>query len=271
MKSILLTFSVFFISCTLYSQTSPPADNFKPVPSIQNKYVTDTINFTPYSTGTVINTQYIDDGASFSGDGGTPDPEVYDYGVGSWGAVLISHNWYDPIRIDFVDTLTGSTTNLVQSIEFDNPINTEVDYISIDVYDASNNLIHHYVSASPENVIIDFGSPSAAYMIVDDSNSTAYIIDNLLLDFGNESGVGISENNFGHNLTVSPNPSSGSVHIESSENIVEYSITNAIGEEVLGGTPNQKSINLKIDRQGVYFARLNIDGTISTRRIIISR
>lgn len=172
-------------SLSAQSQTTPASPEDKPVASPSPKYITDTITFSPYSGGTVITNQTFTKGAIFSGVG-TPDPVVQDYGAGSWSKVLRSDTWYDPIRVDFVDTLTGSSLALVQKIELENPIDSEVDYLTVDVYDEFNNLLYHHLSASPEYITIDLGIPSAAYMILDDSLSTAYIVDNILLDFGDQ-------------------------------------------------------------------------------------
>jgi len=172
-------------SLSAQSQTTPMTPGDKPVASPSPKYITDTITLGSYSGGTVITNQTFTKGAVFSGIG-TPDPVVQDYGVGSWGNVLRSDTWYDPVRVDFVDTLTGLNLALVQKIELENPIDSEVDYVVVDVYDEFDNLLYHYLSASPEYITIDLGIPSAAYMILDDSLNTAYVVDNILLDFGDE-------------------------------------------------------------------------------------
>lgn len=184
MKRLLQFGSMILLAMSVQSQTSPPTKDFKPGNSPSPKYVTDTITFSPYASGTVITNQTYPKGAVFSGVG-TADPVVYDYGAGSFGKILRSDTWYDPVRVDFVDTLTGTNLALVQKIELENPINSEVDYITVDVYDEFNNLLYHYNSASPEYITIDLGTPMAAYMILDDSLNTAYVVDNILLDFGN--------------------------------------------------------------------------------------
>lgn len=183
MKTLLLIGALIVVSISAQSQTTPAAEGYKPVASPSPKYITDTINFTPYASGTVLTNQTFQKGAVFSGIA-TPDPVVYDYGVGTYGKVLRSDSWYDPVRVDFVDTLTGTNLALVQKIELENPVTSEVDYMTVDVYDELNNLLYHHLSASPEYIIIDLGIPSAAYMVLDDSAATAYIVDNILLDFG---------------------------------------------------------------------------------------
>lgn len=184
MKILLLSLSLLTVSAYLHAQSTPPAEDFVPMASPSPKYITDTINFDLYTTGTVMTNQEIPKGAIFSGIS-APDPQIYDYGPSSFGPVIISYDWYAPFRLDFVDTLAGSTLALVQKIEFENPIDSEIDYIVADVYDEFDNLIYHYVSTSPEYVTIDLGTPSGAYIIFDDSASTAYVVDNILLDFGN--------------------------------------------------------------------------------------
>ncbi len=148
----------------------------------------DTINFTPYPDGTVIITQYLNQGVLFSGYNGSTAPIVHDYDPPppNYGRTLRSDNWFNPFQISFVDTTNMLLYRLAKRIEFDNVVefNGETDYMSIDVYDSSDVLIHHYLSISPERVVFDFGTPSVAYITIDDSASTSFVVDNILVDFG---------------------------------------------------------------------------------------
>jgi len=141
------------------------------------------IDFEGYPSGTQITDQYLSYGVLFSGyPPGESPPMTEDYGAGSYGSVLRSHDWYSAMRIEFVDPLNPTFYLPVSHIEFDNPIDSEVDYIAVEVFDASGQLLYSYTSTSPERVVIDLGAPVAAYMILDDSASTAYVIDNLETD-----------------------------------------------------------------------------------------
>ena len=55
----------------------------------------------------------------------------------------------------------------------------EVDYIQANVYSETGVLIDSYLSSSPERVEFNFNTSEAAYIILDDANHTAYVIDNL--------------------------------------------------------------------------------------------
>lgn len=141
------------------------------------------IDFEGYPSGTQITDQYLSYGVLFSGyPAGDPPPVTWDYGPGSYGSVLISYDWFSAMKVEFVDPLNPALYLPVSHIEFDNPINPEVDYIVVEVFDASGQLLYTYTSASPERVVIDLGAYVAAYMILDDSADTAYVIDNLETD-----------------------------------------------------------------------------------------
>jgi hypothetical protein len=143
----------------------------------------DVIDFEGYPSGTLITDQYLSYGVLFSGyPPGSPSPMTYDYGPGSYGSVLTSYDWFSAMRVDFVDPLNPSLFLPASHIEFDNPIDSEVDYILVEVFDAGGLLLYSYTSASPERVVIDLGAYVAAYMILDDSQTTAYVIDNLETD-----------------------------------------------------------------------------------------
>jgi hypothetical protein len=139
------------------------------------------VDFEGYPSGTIITDQYVDLGVLFSGIDSDPPPRTHEY-VDLYGKVLRSHNWYDAMVITFVNPDNPAAARPVQIIEFDNPIDTEVDYIQVEVYDVDDVLIYSYLSTSPEHVAIDLGLPSASYMILDDDQDTAYVIDNLYFD-----------------------------------------------------------------------------------------
>jgi hypothetical protein len=154
--------------------------------------------------------QYQDEGVVFSGFNGSTAPLVFDFYPDPMGRVLRSDNWYNALRVNFIDTLNAFHYQLAKKIEFDNPCSSEVDYIRVDIYDSLNNHIMHYLSASPEHVVLNFTIPTAAYMVVDDSAETSYVVDNILVDFGNTSNINKISNN---NITLSPNPNIGCMHV----------------------------------------------------------
>jgi hypothetical protein len=143
----------------------------------------ETVTFDEYPQGTVITNQYVHLGVLFSGHAGSSDPEIFDYGPESHGRVLIN-NWWDPMKISFVNPTNPDEYCPVSEIEFDNPIDVEVDYIVIQVYNSAGTLIHEETSTSPERVVIDLGGAIGAYMVLDDAQDTAYVIDNLFFARG---------------------------------------------------------------------------------------
>jgi hypothetical protein len=250
----------------LNAQTSPPADlsiGRQAAPDLkESAFVTDTITFGTDISGTVITNQYQSKGVIFSGYGGSASPSIYDYtGSAPYGRVLISDGWYSALRMSFVDTLNPAITRLVQNIEFDNPISTEVDYVSIDLYDSMDVLIYHYLSTSPEHVVINLAGQPAAYMVVDDSATTAYVIDNILVDFAANS-TAINEYS-GNELSIYPNPSSAGFRINSQDQIVEITVTDVCGRVVYHDEPNENKIRFDLASRGLYFASVRSEkGTI---------
>ena len=89
----------------------------------------------------------------------------------------------------------------------------------------------------------------------------------------NPCAVGIEENSL-QNLSLYPNPSTGSITIdlEETKSNVSLSLTNALGQVVL--TQNYKStnhINFDLDApKGLYFLRLETDGEVITKKILFN-
>lgn len=231
--------------------------------------LSDTIDFSPYPMSTIINNQYLYTGALFMGYNGSFDPVVEEYlPPSTLGRVLRSDNWYNALRLSFVDSVNPSQYVPVQRIEFDNPIYPEIDYISIDVYDSMNTVIYHYISTSPEHVTINLGFPSAAYMTFDDSAATAYVIDNIYFDNGVPTGD--------HHLLdeksplIFPNPANTELHVKSLRSDIEkIEIFNLLGEKKYSEVLNKKeeTINIQQFSSGVYFMKIN-GGTVPKKFIV---
>lgn len=185
---MLISLLVLITSVSKAQTTPASASDFQTSPANTMFVPSDTINFDPYPTGTVITNQYLYNGAFFSGYNGSTDPIIHDY-FGSYGRTLHSDNWYNALRLNFVNPLNQLQYDPVKKIEFDNPIDSEVDYISVTVYDSLNTIIYQYVSTSPQHVVINLGANIGAYMIFDDSASTAYVIDNIVYDRDSVTGV----------------------------------------------------------------------------------
>jgi len=208
---IAIVFIVISFSGRGETSPSPPNEhNWNNTGSLQCYTANDTITFNNLSDGTIVTDQYQINGVIFSGYKGSTPPVVYDYSPKySYGKILHSDDWFNPLRINFVDPINVSEYHPAKRIEFDNVVdsiisqNLEVDYISIDVYDSMNVLIYHYLSSSPEHVVLNFDNPRAAYITIDDSANTSFALDNILVDFGTST---IVNEILTDNLNIFPNP-----------------------------------------------------------------
>ena len=81
--------------------------------------------------------------------------------------------------VSFVEPTNQNQYRPVARIEFDNPASDDLVFVT--VHDVNGTTLAWYASpvGGPETIIIDLGAPVVAFMIVDDSSSTAYTIDNL--------------------------------------------------------------------------------------------
>jgi hypothetical protein len=205
---------IFTLLCLLpvvaFAQTTPSQSPYigTATPSIVS--VGDTMDFEQFPSGTIITNQYQYLGILFSGYNGSGNPDVYDYGPTVYTKILKSDNWYNPMKLTFVDPLNPTAFNPVQYIDFDNSEDAAGDWVIIDVYDSTGAVVYHGSSFSPDHVSINLGSSIGAYMVLDDSLQTAYIIDNILLNLGT-SGIGeiqeittsVYPNPFRENTTLS--------------------------------------------------------------------
>jgi len=145
----------------------------------------------------------------------------------------------------------------------------------VDVYDSLNNLIYHYLSTSPEHVVIDFETAMGAYMTFDDSASTAYVIDNILFENNITSSVHqiISD----ADIVFSPVPFQNEITFSIPNKKVtgvSLVITNTFGQIVFSSGSNifenifSKTFDLGFLSSGIYFADIIIDGKQSVRKIV---
>lgn len=150
----------------------------------------DTLDFEGYASDTPFLNQYQSCGVVFSSNGVLTPPVTYDYGSFSWGSVLHSYDWYGELRMDFVDPANGTTHVPVSYVSFDNPIDTEIDYIVGTAYDVNGTVLTTFNSQSPDRVEISMAGPTIAYIVMDDANTSAYVIDNLVI--GGQGNVGLA-------------------------------------------------------------------------------
>ncbi|MBK7553501.1 MAG: hypothetical protein IPI55_02570 [Flavobacteriales bacterium] len=149
----------------------------------------DTLNFEGITSGTDITNQFQACGVVFSSNGVLTAPQTYDYGIGAYTSVLHSYDWYGELRMDFVDPLNGTTHVPVGSVWFTNPVNSELDYIIAKAFDEGGVLLDSVYSVSPDTVELTSSGSLIAYVILDDDQGSAYVIDNVVIGGGSPDGV----------------------------------------------------------------------------------
>jgi hypothetical protein len=246
----------------------------------------DMITFSEYAGGAVITDQYTDQGIVFSGLLDGQDPRIQEYSPETWGNVLRSFDWYGPILANFVDPENPENPQYVGHISFDNPIDTEIDYINVKVYNLQDELLYNYTSKSPERVSIDLGKPVAAYMIIEDSAGTAFIIDNLRTDnLGAVSGIDDISSNNSLPLEIQlqqnyPNPFNPKTNIQyklNKMNDIELSIYNTLGQKVaILVSERQLAGDYSVEwnaagfSSGIYYYRLSsTSGLVQTKKLVL--
>jgi len=277
-KKILIAVVFIVISYLGRGQTSPSPLNehgWNNTGNLKCYAANDTITFNDLTDGTIITNQYRISGVIFSGYNGSSAPVIYDYSPKySYGKILRSDDWFNPLRIDFVDPINVSEYHPAKRIEFDNVVdsiisqNLEVDYMSIDVYDSTNVLIYHYISSSPEHVVLNFDNPSAAYITIDDSANTSFALDNILVDFGASTYV----NEFSSNdIRIFPNPFNEHLNIlYESNDLLTFTIYDFLFRLVQKKTfSNSLIIETGHLPTGMYFYELsNFAGLICSGKLI---
>lgn len=73
-----------------------------------------------------------------------------------------------------------------------------------------------------------------------------------------------------NNLLIFPNPSVGTINIVNENSIDELHITNLFGQIIFQSRPDSKTISLKINSAGIYFATIISGKQTVTKRIIIA-
>lgn len=284
MKKLYLFLQIVFAFVILLSHSEAQSPS-KTTVTVLSEYASssDTVTFNEYPIGTQITNQYLSMGVLFSGVGGNPPPEVYDFGSSSYGRVLISHNWYDGILIKFVEPLDSTVYRPVSSISFDNPITEEVDYITVKIYNTNDSLLFTYTSASPERVEINLGNPVGAYMILDDSAGTAYVVDNLTF---NTTALGVKDNpdRLMKDIMLYPNypnpfnPLTKIRYSIPSSQHVTLKVYDIVGREIMTLVDGIKPVGIHNELldasllpSGVYFYRLQAGIFSETKKLLITK
>lgn len=89
---------------------------------------------------------------------------------------------------------------------------------------------------------------------------------------GGNLATGIKENySSQNNLLIYPNPSVGTINIVNENSIGELRITNLFGQIIFQSQPNSKSISVKINSAGTYYATIISGKQTVTKRVIIAK
>lgn len=201
---VLVSWSISVFSQGTPCLAPPPHGSVNAI-SLQKTFG-DTITLEEYGSGTVITNQYLPQGAIFSGLPSGMYCDTYDYGETTYGKILKSSSWYDIVKLEFVEPADASVPKPVKHFGYENPVDSEIDYVVTNFYDENDQLVYTYTSTSPEVIDIDLGDTPATYVTFDDEQSTAYVLDNIwfiadstVVESVTESGsveVGISPNPF---------------------------------------------------------------------------
>lgn len=230
----------------------------------------DTMDFEGYASNTPITNNYWGNGAIYSGYDGSGIPVTYDYGINIYTSVLHSDDWYNPLKLRFVDVNDTNIAKPISHLSFYNPVSSEIDYIKVQVFDNEDNVVASYMSVSPEWVSIDVPTNNGSYVVFDDSAYTAYVID--LVSFnpgGKATGVAAMDNTSIQSV-VYPNPvdESFAIMIISQEKIVDavVKVYNQTGTLVKLEFLRSNAVTLKKGdfSAGIYFYTIvNADNRLS--------
>ena len=217
----------------------------------------DTIDFEAYPTGTVITDQYWSNGAIFSGTVPGTYADIYDYGSSLFGRILKSNTWYDKVKLRFVSPEDSTEKMLIRYFTFQNPINSEIDYIKVRFYDLEDSIIFTYTSASPEWVNVDLGSNSAAYVTFDDAQNTAYVVDNIWFSqdsLATATPFVVSNDR----VTIYPNPADQFISVKFNEPSSGYSmkIFDPMGRLVFHDQVEGEFIDVSSIHDGAYWLQI---------------
>ncbi|NND93931.1 MAG: T9SS type A sorting domain-containing protein [Flavobacteriales bacterium] len=271
MKHALFNLTLVFFVLLGHAQSSPYfGTQAKGLDNLNKRVLpSDTITFDEYTTGDIITDQYVDYGILFEGFGDNGAPVVHDYGDPQFfGPTLRSENWFDEMKLTFVDPMNPSDNQLARKIEFDNVVDYagETDFISVDVYNAQDELIDHYLSDGPERVVLEYEMPEVAYIVLDDSAITAYVIDNILIDFEGASSV---LERFEFEFDIFPNPSSGLFRITSEKSIDQLQVHDSSGRLIEQISPRKSEYFLELIEPGMYSVSFHSQGRMTTKTVVV--
>lgn len=119
------------------------------------------------------------------------------------------------------------------------------------------------ISGLPYNTVIYYKA------FVSNCVGTSYTsIDNFTT---NQPIVGISETIFDNSILLFPNPSNGQFTLVLPSDNAEIVITDIIGKQLMTKKINEKSINIELDKNGLYIIYISTNHGTITRRLTVNR
>jgi hypothetical protein len=79
----------------------------------------------------------------------------------------------------------------------------------------------------------------------------------------------IMDHNHANDIVIAPNPSNGIFNLYGDLHNAEIEIYDALGERVFAGKGAQSGIDLSGNPKGIYFVRINNEGKVCTKRLVI--
>ncbi len=168
--------------------------------------------------------------------------------------------------------LTGSTIDRVTSCTF-NPANANEIYLTTEtqgLWICSNinsitpvfSNVSNYPFRQPERVFFKPGNSNEIW-VTSFGNG---------MKNGTMTAAGISDFTSNDELYVYPNPSDGSINIQSSEIILTVEILNVLGKKVYSSVINSQAPKINIDLpNGIYFLQVKTEHSMSAKKIIIQK
>ncbi|MEO8066886.1 MAG: T9SS type A sorting domain-containing protein [Flavobacteriales bacterium] len=228
----------------------------------------DTLDFEGILSGTNFTNQYQSCGVVFSSNGIITPPVTYDYGSLSWTSVLHSYDWYGELRMDFVDPADGVTPVPVGYVSFDNSVGSEIDYIMGTAYDVNGIALTTFYSISPERIELNIGGAGIAYIVLDDDQNTAYVIDNIVIA-GAEPGA--VQEHTASGFTVAPTLTEETITVRTGNGQpAEFWIIASDGRPVqrINTTDAVATIDVRHLASGAYTVVCSTDRTAHTARFV---
>lgn len=260
------------LSTLCHAQSTPAVNTHPSSPSIDTRGGgCDTIGFDPYTTNEIIGEQYLNCGVVFE------NAMVHDYGEATYGKIIHgSSDWYDSLVVHLVQPNDASTPRPVQHFSFDNVvdpnISTEVDYVTVRCYDINNTLVASASNTSASRTEIVLSAPLIVRVVIDDSASTAYALDDFVFD--GPSITGVSSVHDTPAITVFPDPVMDELQVQglNSTTTPLFLITDVNGRVVLRPVAVREGAMWRLDlrglRAGAYFLHMHASGWHNVQRVI---